>query len=101
MVGVPKLYGDEDLRLSYVIWQEGVSPHIIVELLSPSTEKEDLGESRVKVSQNGNSQNATAEKPPAKWDVYEKSHPNKRVAAQSAATRLLGLCPNKTSDSYN
>ena len=77
VVGVPKLYDDEDLRLSYVIWQEGVSPHIVVELLSPSTEKEDLGESRLNASQNGASrngasQNDQSEKPPAKWDVYEK-----------------------------
>ena len=77
VVGVPKLYDDEDLRLSYVIWQEGVSPHIVVELLSPSTEKEDLGESRLNTSQNGASRNGAAqngqsEKPPAKWDVYEK-----------------------------
>jgi Uma2 family endonuclease len=71
-VGVPKLYDDEDLRLSYVIWQEGISPHIVVELLSPSTEKEDLGESRVRRSQNGISQDGQAEKPPSKWEVYEK-----------------------------
>ncbi|MFM7601627.1 MAG: Uma2 family endonuclease [Pseudanabaena sp.] len=69
VVGVPKLYDDQDLRLSYVIWQEGVSPHIVVELLSPSTEKEDLGESRPReqIYQNGN-----ADKPPSKWEVYEK-----------------------------
>jgi Uma2 family endonuclease len=69
VAGVPKLYDSRELRLSYVIWQEGVNPHIVVELLSPSTEKEDLGESRLKeqISQNGN-----AEKPPSKWEVYEK-----------------------------
>ena len=72
VVGVPKLYDDEDLRLSYVIWQEGISPYIVVELLSPSTEKEDLGESRVRHSQNGTSQNGQGEKPPSKWEVYEK-----------------------------
>jgi Uma2 family endonuclease len=72
VVGVPRLYDGKDLRLSYVIWQEGVSPTIAVELLSPSTEKEDLGESRVQLSQNGNLQNGKAEKPPAKWEVYEK-----------------------------
>jgi len=33
-----------DLRLSYVIWQEGVDPLVVVELLSPGTEEEDLGE---------------------------------------------------------
>jgi len=72
VVGVPNLYDDRDLRLSYVIWQEGVSPHVVVELLSPSTEKEDLGESRLSTSQNGASRNGQSEKPPAKWDVYEK-----------------------------
>ena len=77
VVGVPKLYDDQDLRLSYVIWQEGVSPHLVVELLSPSTEKEDLGELRLSTSQNGasqngNSQNGQSKKPPSKWEVYEK-----------------------------
>jgi Uma2 family endonuclease len=72
VVGVPKLYDDQDLRLSYVIWQEGVNPYIVAELLSPSTEKEDLGESRVKFLQNGISQNSQSEKPPSKWEVYEK-----------------------------
>jgi len=89
VVGVPRLYDDEDLRLSYLIWQEGVSPHVVVELLSPSTEKEDLGEefrsptSLVKlqvafdsVKEVGDlgcsSQNGQSEKPPTKWEVYEK-----------------------------
>jgi len=40
---VPRLYDETDLRLSYVIWQEGVDP-VVVELLSPGTEEEDLGE---------------------------------------------------------
>jgi Uma2 family endonuclease len=44
VVGVPRLYDGHDLRLSYVIWQEGVSPTIVVELLSPGTENQDLGE---------------------------------------------------------
>ncbi|NEP17410.1 MAG: Uma2 family endonuclease [Leptolyngbya sp. SIO4C1] len=60
-LGVPRLYDDQDLRLSYVIWQEGVSPFIAVELLSPGTELEDLGQTqRVKG------------KPPTKWNVYEQ-----------------------------
>jgi Uma2 family endonuclease len=33
-----------ELRLSYVIWQEGVVPFLVVELLSPGTEAEDLGQ---------------------------------------------------------
>jgi Uma2 family endonuclease len=61
VLGVPYLYENRDLRLSYVVWQEGVSPHIIVELLSPGTEKEDLGQTLRDV-----------EKPPGKWEVYEQ-----------------------------
>ena len=59
-VGVPRLYGETELRLSYVVWQEGVSPFVAVELLSPGTEKEDLGET---TSEEGG--------PPTKWQVYE------------------------------
>ena len=41
--GVPHLYDDTDMRLSYVVWQEGVDPLVVVELLSPGTEEDDLG----------------------------------------------------------
>lgn len=34
VLGVPRLYEQKDMRLSYVVWQEGVSPFMIVELLS-------------------------------------------------------------------
>jgi Uma2 family endonuclease len=61
VVGVPRLYDGRDLRLSYVIWQEQVSPFIVVELLSPGTEAEDLGKS---VRELGS--------PPTKWQVYEQ-----------------------------
>lgn len=61
VVGVPRLYNDEDLRLSYVIWQEEVSPLIVIELLSSGTEKEDLGETESGINQ-----------PPTKWEVYEQ-----------------------------
>ena len=61
VVGVPKLYENRDLRLSYVTWQEGVNPFVVVELLSPGTEEEDLGETESK-----------ANKPPTKWKVYEQ-----------------------------
>ncbi|MBW4553643.1 MAG: Uma2 family endonuclease [Aphanocapsa sp. GSE-SYN-MK-11-07L] len=60
VVGVSRLYEQRDLRLSYVIWQEGVSPFIVVELLSPSTEKEDLGQTLREVNQL-----------PTKWEVYQ------------------------------
>jgi len=69
VLGVPRLYDGHDLRLSYVIWQEGISPSIVVELLSPSTEKEDLGELEI-IDLNG--ANSQAEKPPSKWKVYEQ-----------------------------
>jgi Uma2 family endonuclease len=61
VVGVPRLYQGWDLRLSYVMWQEQVKPLIVVELLSPGTEKEDLGETERGVNQ-----------PPTKWEVYER-----------------------------
>ncbi|MGB5968743.1 MAG: Uma2 family endonuclease, partial [Spirulinaceae cyanobacterium] len=61
VVGIPRLYEGHDLRLSYVIWQERVSPMVAVELLSPGTEDEDLGRT---VAQAG--------KPPTKWQVYEQ-----------------------------
>ena len=61
VLGVPRLYDGDKLRLSYVLWQEQVSPFVVVELLSPSTEDEDLGRT---VSDRG--------KPPTKWQVYEQ-----------------------------
>ncbi|NEN88119.1 MAG: Uma2 family endonuclease [Okeania sp. SIO3H1] len=60
VVGVPRLYEERDMRLSYVVWQEGVNPLVVVELLSPGTEEEDLGE---RIGEQG--------KPTTKWEVYE------------------------------
>ncbi|MDM8559059.1 Uma2 family endonuclease [Candidatus Parabeggiatoa sp. HSG14] len=60
-VGVPRLYEGQELRMSYVIWQEGVAPYVVVELLSESTEKEDLGQIVREIN-----------KPPTKWRVYEQ-----------------------------
>ncbi|MEQ8960747.1 MAG: Uma2 family endonuclease, partial [Coleofasciculus sp. C2-GNP5-27] len=61
VVGVPRLYEGRELRLSYVVWQELVSPFVVVEFLSPGTEAEDFGRT---VQQPGN--------PPTKWHVYEQ-----------------------------
>jgi Uma2 family endonuclease len=61
VLGVSRLYNHSELRLSYVTWQEGVYPFVVVELLSPGTEKEDLGQTLREVSQ-----------PPNKWTVYEQ-----------------------------
>jgi hypothetical protein len=60
-LGVQRSTQQEDLRLSYVIWQESVAPFLVVELLSPGTEDEDLGRTLREVS-----------KPPTKWEVYEQ-----------------------------
>lgn len=69
-IGVPRLYDEKDLRLSYVVWQEGMDPFIVVELLSPGTENEDLG--RYAAEDKPAVQTEAAETPPRKWDVYEQ-----------------------------
>ena len=56
-----RFYEERDLRLSYVIWQEQVAPYLVVELLSPGTEKEDLGQMR-----------RDPDGTPGKWEVYER-----------------------------
>jgi Uma2 family endonuclease len=58
---VPRLYEGQDLRLSYVLWQEGKSPDVVIELVSPGTEDEDLGNT-----------SDIAGQPPTKWTVYEQ-----------------------------
>ncbi|EDX83779.1 conserved hypothetical protein [Synechococcus sp. PCC 7335] len=60
-VGVPPLYEGRDMRLSYVTWQEPVNPYLIIELISPGTEDEDLGKTI-----------SPPESPPNKWTVYEQ-----------------------------
>jgi len=87
VTGVPRLYDETDLRLSYVIWQEGVDPLVVVELLSPGTEAEDLGENvrsedlievptskstKTEEAQGVQERETTKEQPPRKWDVYER-----------------------------
>jgi Uma2 family endonuclease len=67
VVGVSRLYQNRDLRQSYVLWDEKVSPIVVVEFLSPGTEQDDLGRfAKVppEPSQPG--------KPPCKFDVYEQ-----------------------------
>jgi len=61
VLGASRLYQQRELRLSYVIWQEGINPTVVVELLCESTEKEDLGQTLREVNQ-----------PPSKWEVYER-----------------------------
>jgi Uma2 family endonuclease len=73
VVGVPRLYDRVEMRLSYVVWQEGINPFVVVELLSPGTEKEDLGEHQTENLSNGQRIRSKIEsKPPSKWEVYEQ-----------------------------
>jgi Uma2 family endonuclease len=39
VLGVSRFYQEQDLRLSYVVWDEGVNPFVVVELLSPGAAK--------------------------------------------------------------
>ncbi|MDX2216998.1 MAG: Uma2 family endonuclease [Oculatellaceae cyanobacterium bins.114] len=86
VVGVPRLYDGVDLRSSYVIWQEGIDPFVVVELLSPGTQAEDLGTyAKVTEAESGLSEvtfdpealtpendQPQRDVPPSKWNVYEK-----------------------------
>jgi Uma2 family endonuclease len=61
VTGVTSSATIEEMRWSYVIWQESVAPYLVVELLSEGTEEEDLGQTLRVVG-----------KPPTKWEVYEQ-----------------------------
>jgi Uma2 family endonuclease len=61
VLGVSRLYEEQELRLSYVTWQERINPYVAIELISPGTEQEDLGKTVWDVNQ-----------PPTKWIVYEQ-----------------------------
>jgi len=88
VLDVPRLYEKTDLRSSYVVWQEGVNPFVVIELLSPGTQKEDLGNyaelepmvaetttDALSITSSESEQNngqGVKETPPKKWDVYER-----------------------------
>jgi len=78
VVNVPRLYEGTDLRRSYVIWQEGQHPYVVVEFLSPGTESEDLGRFYSQVSHGSQEvkpvepQQVTPAQPPGKFQVYEQ-----------------------------
>lgn len=79
-LNVPRLYDGHDLRRSYVVWQEGQAPTIVVEFLSPSTEREDLdrfyGENDYIPDSSPKAtdvaQNDANPQPPGKFAVYEQ-----------------------------
>jgi Uma2 family endonuclease len=62
VLGVPRRYEGRDMRLSYVVWQEGMAPTVVLEMLSPGTEDEDLGQRLPR----------GPDEPPPKWEVYER-----------------------------
>jgi Uma2 family endonuclease len=80
VVDVPRLYQGKELRRSYVLWQEGKSPTVVVEFLSPGTESEDLGRFSRENSDGEQPVETEAEdearqknpKPPGKFEVYEQ-----------------------------
>ena len=59
-LGVPSRFQGV-MRKSYVVWAEGARPFLAIELLSPSTQNEDLGLTERK-----------PDAPPTKWEVYEQ-----------------------------
>ena len=92
VVGVDRLYGGEDLRLSYVVWDEKVTPALVVEFLSPGTEADDLGRFAEKPLRR------SATQPPSKFVVYEEilQIPNYIVYAEATEQiryfRLINGC---------
>jgi len=81
-VNVPRLYDGVDLRRSYVVWQEGRAPEVVVELLSPGTERGDLGRfyEGTEIPENASGSGAMqqtenssqGENIPEKFTVYER-----------------------------
>ena len=61
LVGVSSIFQGSEPLLSYVIWEQLVSPFAIVEFLSPGTEDEDFGRKK-----------RLPGVPPTKWEVYEQ-----------------------------
>jgi Uma2 family endonuclease len=61
VLGASASQSQDELRWSYLIWREGIAPFLVVELLFPGTEDEDLGQTLRVIG-----------KPPTKWQVYEQ-----------------------------
>jgi len=90
-IDVPHLYEGKDLRRSYVVWQEGKNPYVVIEFLSPGTEVEDLGrfyDETAKVTKAASAKQ-TKNKPPAKLEVYEEYLQVPHYIVYSRYTRKL------------
>jgi Uma2 family endonuclease len=66
VVGVSRLYQGFDARSSYVLWDEKVSPIVVIEFLSYGTESEDLGRFATHPPAS-----TKPGRPPCKFEVYE------------------------------
>jgi len=88
---VPHLYEGKDLRRSYVVWQEGKNPYVVIEFLSPGTEVEDLGRFYDEITKVTKAVSAkqTRNKPPAKLEVYERYLQVPHYIVYSRYTRKL------------
>jgi Uma2 family endonuclease len=74
VIGIDYLYKKTEFRESYVIWQEEISPLVVIELLSPRTVKEDLGEkaSKEDLEKDHSPPDNFLNIPHSKWEVYEQ-----------------------------
>jgi Uma2 family endonuclease len=61
VIGVQHRYKGPSFRLSYMIWQERVTPLIVVELLAPDVDEGELTRSQGEPDEH-----------PTKWEVYEQ-----------------------------
>ena len=86
VVGTTRMYrGQSSLRSSYVVWDEGVAPIVVVEFLSPGTESEDLGRFASKPIKP----NPKSNQPPGKFTVYEEILKIPNYIVFDEATRRL------------
>jgi Uma2 family endonuclease len=74
VVNVSRLYEGMDLRRSYVVWQEGQNPYVVVEFLSPGTDSEDLGRFNREDGKGAEEVEVESNRrqPPGKFEVYEQ-----------------------------
>ncbi|MGK7946192.1 MAG: Uma2 family endonuclease [Microcystaceae cyanobacterium] len=61
VVGMYPMKQPSDERVNYVTWEEGVSPFLVIELLSPGSEADDLSQNLRHIHD-----------PLTKWTVYER-----------------------------
>ena len=74
VVGTTRLYRGVSSRSSYVIWDEGIPPIVVIEFLSPGTEDEDLGQfsGKLPTAKTSSKSSLKSDKPPGKFTVYEQ-----------------------------